>query len=125
MKSSTESSVTSNQSDDVKTVISNTMVSSTDDIDLDDELIVIETEENSSVPEVKLQSGGHTTIMTGTNCDIKNEKHVNIILKAVIYVIDAQCTCDLYVLYILHKKRCNLIYVLNVLLFTVLFFLWN
>ena len=82
MKSSTESSVTSNQSDDVKTVISNTMVSSTDDIDLDDELIVIETEENSSVPEVKLQSGGHTTIMTGTNCDIENEKHVNIIRKS-------------------------------------------
>ena len=65
MKSSTESSVTSNQSDDIKTVISNTMASSIDDIDLDDELIVIETEENSSVPEVKLQSGGHTTIMTG------------------------------------------------------------
>ncbi len=65
MKSSTESSVTSNQSDEIKTVISNTMASSIDDIDLDDELIVIETEENSSVPEVKLQSGGHTTIMTG------------------------------------------------------------
>ena len=48
--------------DDVITVISNNnedrrMTSSIDDIDLDDELIIIETE--NSVPEVKMQCSGN------------------------------------------------------------------